>query len=266
MWSSFIVYFKATGPFASANPNEGLWITAVASAAAGAAYATANQEEAVALYGAGELRTSSKKIAVPHNALPGVDWYDEDAETLQTTPIVALPLQAGFRLYHERLHELSRILQRVGPNYPKVDVDLAHDLIFAGHQGAFVIWGRVVAGNLTAVQAGQWLHLSAGGFADTFPPGHARAGQQIYNPDDPETYFEIVDRVRLAAGDSGLTVPGPVSVISTHAATHASLPFGTRLTLAQMLDPANTPLRPTDADPPTVEDLDRGRWIDRVTA
>ena len=178
---------------------------------------------------------------------PRRDWYHHaDAPHLRQSAPVLFPVRAGLRAWHNRLNELSRLLMQVGVHYPQADVNLGHDILFELHRGAWMIG----TGSLAVRTKLQWLQASALGPADM------AGGEQVYDADDPETFFEI------AAGLATKEVPGPLSLVT--------LPGGARRTVAQMLAaavPANSAAWGTAGiDVPTVAQLNRGRWIEEIAA
>ena len=79
MWEIFIVYFKATGALAAININDGIWVRAVESAAAGQALVddTDFQAEIVARYGEGALKHTTVPVEIPGVLQPDQSYYDE---------------------------------------------------------------------------------------------------------------------------------------------------------------------------------------------
>ena len=167
------------------------------------------------------------------------------------------PLRNGFRAWHLRLHELSDLLRAVGADYPQWAVNIGHDMLFNMHRGAYMVWNDA---RLTAAHKGQWLQLSALG------PNDASGGVALYDRERPETIFPILAALWEAADStargtiqSGVTNPMSVVQVVNESGDVAIA----RRTLAAMINDTAWFGR---AVPPTVAQLNAGRWIDAINA
>ena len=272
-WRASIIYFRATGAGASLNENQGVWVHTVYSVQEAADYIaeTANVNAAVARYGQGGLGAAHNveipvtvvdglaRVAQPHQA-----WYNENTDTMHHDPlIVAYPFRKGFQALHDRFEYLSSLVDDVHHNYAPDDVNFVRAFLHAMDQGAYAIWHKPLS-EMNIQNKALWLREYGKGPADTFSTGHARAGEQIYNPADPETIAELVAGLREAG--TTLAVTGAVSVVNWK-----ENPVANRWTLLEMLDAANSPspFQSGSSGPrehPTVAELDRGRWIAGINA
>ena len=267
-FTAFVVYFNATAPLA--NPNHGVYVAAVADAAAGATYIADNDNiaDATARYGAGALLASSAAMTIPRTpqiAAPGRAWVNQhpNPTALQFTPTVGFPLREGFRQLHTRLEYLSTLLREVGPHYPSIDVELAHDMLYNLHRGAYVTWNTPTS-LMSNAQKVTWLQLSALG-----PEDEDGGGNPLYDRNDPETIFPILDtwRTGLANLDTARTRAGrPLSIpeVTLNAGNTAVLSV-TRRDFGDILQDNYRTTVQAAADP-TIAQLAGGNWIDSINA
>lgn len=173
-------------------------------------------------------------------------WYRHgEAPFLRQTAPVLFPVREGCREIERRARELGRKLREAEDRYPEVDVALGRNIIFELRRGAWMI----AKGSLAVPAKVRWLQTSALGPADEDDEGN-----QIYDADDKETFFEI------AAALESKAVAGPCSLVT--------LPGYARRTIAQMLAapvPANSAAwGTTGIAVPTLADLERGQWPERI--
>lgn len=234
MFSAWIVY--------AIDEYENLWVAG-----------TATQGEAngfVAAHNAawnGKLQVSAAAVEVPENAQPQSGWYFTGG-ALGLMPSPQFPLRAALRSWHTRLVYLGGLLSddAIHASYPSADIQFGRDILHALHQGAYY---QHHTSPLTTAQQLLWLQASALGPAD------ATGGVQIYDPDDPETFFEIAATIPAAskAVPGALSLPNPLPEVD-----------GTTFTRRNLAD-ALVRIGEND-EQPTVAQLNRGRWIDGVNA
>lgn len=274
VWRTRIVYFAATGAGAAVNQNDGVWITAVASDAAGQAYVrdAANQARAVEQYGAGELRSLSAPIDIPADAIPHHGWYDEDAGTLSTNRVVQFTLRGGIQAFHDRMHELAAIEREVGPDYSDFTRLIVRRTLHGLHQGMFLTYSQLLVekNTITAAQIGEILRLSSLG------PNDAVGGVQVYDPDNPRTIVPLIAKwreARLLARDTEAqlvakaTRPHTVPrIIVSFAANPAVVGIQRRSFAAMMEENMLDQAGVLDLENPTDSQLAEGAWIERINA
>ena len=261
-FTTFIVYFKPDDANANRDIHRGLWITAVASKSDGDDYvAVDNNESAVtSVYGTGTLGVSAAAVEIPPLAQPYLAYYHDEGDasgTLQQVPrysgysTAIQQLRTALTIWHNRLHDLYTLLNQIGPNYPQTDVSLGHSILYRLHQGTYL-----VARNTDITLANRLAWLAASALGPNEP-----SGSQQYDPNDPETFFDIASAITSSTlRDS--THPLEVAASETRTVSRTDFTLGDRLSIAQMLDSNHAP----DGDVPSVSDLKRGGWIDEVTA
>lgn len=248
--SKFLVWFKATG---LGNVNEGLWIRAVESAAAGATYA-ANQDnidDAVAKYGTGTLRVTAGAVEIPGFAqiagLAGSNtYYNAVSNALQATPVRPFPLRSAHWARHNLLTRLTDILLDRHPDYGQVSqffpasaITKGHDIIYRLHQIGYLVGHKTVSvnGGTTAVHQLAWMQAAALGPTDS--------GFDVTNL---LTYFDIAHTISAPTG--------PFSIVA--------LSNLARRTLSDaMTDVVEVGGVGQPAEPTPMQMLD-GSWIDSI--
>ena len=117
---------------------------------------------------------------------PDGNWYHfAEAPIVRLQPRITYPVRAAFQAWHDRMDELSLILESFGPiNYPQWALNLSHDSLHALHIFGYVLWHWTAVPNADKVKALQAASLG--------PNDVNAASEARYNRERPETIFPIM--------------------------------------------------------------------------
>lgn len=204
-WNAYCCYFVPTGDDNQHRIGRHK-IVAIMASADDAAYwrlLPANVEAVTSRLGAGAINRTGSAIDIPDWAEPWNCFYDETTDAVTQTPQFTpqYPFRALCQAWHDRLEYLDALLLAVSHNYLRADKEVAEDILFGLHQGAFIIHRADqdgVPGATLRNNSGKRLWTTE---KKIEVMRAAALGPDIaeYDREDPETFFEVLAGEALSA-------------------------------------------------------------------